>query len=382
MKVLALFTILATASATLTYPDYCAKYGKETTSAGEKHFIGELLGNLLSMSIVLIVANPPSPRPLSANMKVIAAHNERFEAGQSTYRMGVNHLTDEPQGPMGRVDNKATAKHSPQLHKSRVNVQDLPASVDWRDAGVVSPVKNQGHCGSCWAFATTATVESHVALETGLLFDLSPQQLVSCAPNTDECGGHGGCMGSIPELAYDYLIGAGGYAEEWSQPYISYTGETNGTCPVSLELKAGITSYVKLEENNAADVMEALATVGPLAINVDASTWHTYESGVFDGCSYDAMDLNHVVVLVGYGTDEATGSDYWLVRNSWSPTYGEGGYIRLKRDPVSSTPCGVDTTPTDGTGCVNGGDTRPVQYPCGQCGVAFDVSYPTGAFVV
>jgi hypothetical protein len=118
---------------------------------------------------------------------------------------------------------------------------------------------------------------------------------------------------------YDYLIGAGGYAEEWSLPYISYFGTTNGTCPDSPSLKAGISDYVKIEENNAADVMEALATVGPLAINVDASNWHTYESGIFDSCSYESMDLDHVVVLVGYGTDEELG-DYWLVRNSWSPT--------------------------------------------------------------
>jgi len=192
--------------------------------------------------------------------------------------MGINHLTDEPAGPRGRkATSKVGLKGGKSVHKAKVSLSELPTSVDWREAGVVSPVKNQGHCGSCWAFATTATVESHIALETGLLFSLSPQQLVSCAPNDDHCGGVGGCMGSIPELAYDYLIGAGGYAEEWSLPYISYSGGTNGTCPAEgeLELKAGIKDYIKLEENNAADVMEALATVGPLAINIDASNWHT-----------------------------------------------------------------------------------------------------------
>jgi len=126
-------------------------------------------------------------------------------------------------------------------------------------------------------------VESHVALETGLLFNLSPQQLVACAPNDDHCGGVGGCLGSIPELAFDYLVDVGGMAEEWSWGYESYTGATNGTCnelnpiPNSNPTKAGIGGYIKLEENDANAVMTALAAVGPLAINVDASVWSAYE---------------------------------------------------------------------------------------------------------
>ncbi|GMI48872.1 hypothetical protein TrCOL_g7275 [Triparma columacea] len=297
-----------------------------------------------------------------------------------SYTKGINQFSDQEAPPRGRKASRVTSDLKlASTYKRTVEIEELPKEVDWRTAGVVTPVKNQGQCGSCWAFATTATVESHIALETGLLFSLSPQQLVACAPNTDHCGGIGGCMGSIPEVAYDYLIGAGGYAEEWSFPYISYTGATNGTCPASedLQVKAGIGGYVKLEENNAADVMVALATVGPLAVNVDASNWHNYESGVYDGCEYDAMDIDHVVVLVGYGTDEDTGLDYWLVRNSWSPTFGEAGYIRLLREAPEDTKCGVDTTPQDGTGC----DGASTQYPCGQCGVVFDVSYPTGAFL-
>ncbi len=310
-------------------------------------------------------------------MVKINAHNS---GSTSSFKMGVNHMTDMLSGPLGRPSTRSVpVKNKPIKFKREASVAELPESVDWREKGVVTAVKNQGSCGSCWAFATTATVESHVALETGLLFDLSPQQLVSCAPNDDHCGGVGGCMGSIPEVAMDYLISAGGFAEEWSLPYISYTGETNGTCPDAdaLQIKAGISGYVKLEENNAADVMAAVAEIGPLAVNVDASTWHLYESGVFDACEYSSMDINHVVVLVGYGTDEDTGEDYWLIRNSWSPTFGEAGYIRLKRDPVDSTECGVDDTPMDGTGC----EGSPIQYPCGQCGVVFDVSYPTGTFV-
>ncbi|GMI31021.1 hypothetical protein TrRE_jg6915 [Triparma retinervis] len=300
---------------------------------------------------------------------------------QRSYTKGINEFSDQVAPPLGRKTSGevASQKNLASSFKRSIEIEELPTSVDWRTAGVVTPVKNQGQCGSCWAFATTATVESHIALETGLLFSLSPQQLVACAPNTDHCGGVGGCMGSIPELAYDYLIGAGGYAEEWSFPYISYNGATNGTCPATedLQVKAGISGYIKLEENNAADVMAALATVGPLAVNVDASNWHNYESGVYDGCSYEEMDIDHVVVLVGYGVDEETKTPYWLIRNSWSPTFGEAGYIRLLREAPEDTKCGVDTSPQDGTGC----DGAATQYPCGQCGVVFDVSYPTGAFL-
>jgi cathepsin L len=91
---------------------------------------------------------------------------------------------------------------------------------------VVSAVKDQGHCGSCWAFASTATIESYVALSTGMLFDLSTEQIAMCAPNPDACGGTGKCEGSTAELAFEYLTGAKGIYEEYQYPYISYYGES------------------------------------------------------------------------------------------------------------------------------------------------------------
>lgn len=94
-----------------------------------------------------------------------------------------------------------------------------------------------------------------------------------------------------------------------------------------------------------------MATVGPIVVSVDASHWHSYESGVFNGCNYtDNIDVNHAVVLVGYGTDEELG-DFWLIRNSWGTGYGENGYIRLARE--SEVTCGVDSTPQHGTACLS-----------------------------
>lgn len=277
-------------------------------------------------------ASPDGASLFAKRLKEVVAHNA--QPGK-TYVLGVNAFTDQPSPPKGRrADPHASKVHvsadtmSPSdamrqaaFEKLVADPSKMPAAVDWRAhvPTVVSPVKNQGHCGSCWAFATTAVVESAVALASGELFSLSPQQLVACAANDPHCGGVGGCMGSVPQLAYDYLIDAGGYAEEWSFPYVSYSGATNGTClPLNdgtTTTQAGITGYVTLDTNNATAVMAAVATIGPLAINVDASTWHAYDSGVYDGCSYDNMDLDHVVTLVGYGTDAELG-DYWLVRNS------------------------------------------------------------------
>jgi len=117
--------------------------------------------------------------------------------------------------------------------------------------------------------------------------------------------------------------------------------------------------------------MNAIATVGPIAISVDASSWGAYESGIFDGCNLASPDIDHAVVLVGYG--EENGSNYWLVRNSWSPAWGERGYIRVARTDAEETKCGTDTTPQDGIACA--GDTAPEKV-CGTCGVIFDSAYP------
>jgi len=103
---------------------------------------------------------------------------------------------------------------------------------------------------------------------------------------------------------------------------------------------------------------------------VDASAWGEYETGVFDGCNATNPDIDHVVQLVGYGTDDVYG-DYWLVRNSWSPKWGELGYIRIARS--SNVTCGVDLRPQDGTGCNGGPSTVSV---CGECAILYDVSYP------
>jgi cathepsin L len=138
-----------------------------------------------------------------------------------------------------------------------------------------------------------------------------------------------------------------------------------------------ISGYHKLPPNDQEAVMAALAHIGPLAVNVQADNWADYHSGVFSGCSnLSNVAIDHVVQLVGYGTDAKLG-DYWLVRNSWDTVWGENGYIRLARQ--AQPRCGVDVQPLDGTGCAGG---PSVQHVCGECGVLFDVSFPLDAKIV
>jgi len=313
------------------------------------------------------------------NVAEMEAHNS---AGHS-YKMGINafsDLTDEEfksrhlTGYKGLAPQQATVSTA----FAATAAADLPKSVDWREKGVVSPVKNQGMCGSCWAFATAEIVESYAAINEadGNVPILSTQQVTSCSPNTLHCGGTGGCYGSIPQLGYTYLQ-LFGHVKEDDYPYKSGHSGSTGECKYDLSNAkpiVGLTGYDTITNDQDA-VMHHLAHVGPLAVAVDATNFGRYSSGVFAGCDFDAnIALNHAVVLVGYGTDEKEG-DYWIVRNSWGSSWGEHGYIRLQRQ--AKPQCGINSTPMDGTACVNGPGTDQ-QTVCGQCGILFDVSYPLG----
>jgi cathepsin L len=246
----------------------------------------------------------------------------------------------------------------------------IPDSVDWRKNGIITAVKNQGNCGSCWTFGAAECVESMWAQSTKNLVVLSEQNILDCTPNPQHCGGTGGCGGGTVELAYD-KIKINGLATEKSYPYISGSSGRDYSCKSNIQYFANITGYVNLPTNQQDPILDALANIGPLAINVEAMPWMSYRSGVFDGCNQKNPDIDHVVQLVGYGTDTKYG-DYWLVRNSWGAGWGESGYIRLKRE--SGTPrCGIDRTPSDGTGCDGGPPTVTV---CGTCGILFDALYP------
>lgn len=266
------------------------------------------------------------------SLKEVEEHNSKPEM---SWKLAINEYSDwsekELKSLRGLKKHKreASAFKTETLHIAREEV--YPDNVDWRESGKVTPPKNQGHCGSCWAFATTGAVESAAAINSGLLTVLAPQQLVSCAENLEHCGGTGGCDGSTSELAMEYIKDHGMVGVDVI-PYESFFG-ADVECSASMKQHAQwhklvtITGWVKTTTNNLDAVMHAIVNKGPLAISVDASHWSGYSSGIANPCDMNGnIDIDHAVGLVGYGVDN--GKKYWLVRNSWGATWGEHGYIR------------------------------------------------------
>jgi len=315
------------------------------------------------------------------NLVRISLHNAQPD---KTWFMTVNHFADMTNAEFrkvrtGRAKNRRAETQEAGYSARRVAphfqtpLSSLPPSVDWRTkAGVVTKAKDQGGCGSCWAFSATETLESAAAIASGEAAPvLSPQQIVSCSPNPKHCGGSGGCEGSTQELAFAYTEGAGLVAEA-DYPYKGVTGTCDkGKTTSPLVQNEG---FVKLPGNNYTALMNAVATVGPIAISVAAGSfaWQLYGGGVYGGlgCGWDE---DHAVGLVGYGTKGR--KDYWIVRNSWGASWGSEGYMYLERFGEAKEPCGTDRTPQDGGACA--GDTKP-QKLCGACGILSDSSYPTG----
>jgi C1A family cysteine protease len=202
----------------------------------------------------------------------------------------------------------------------------LPTSIDWRTSGVVSEVRDQGQCGSCYSFSSTSTLESAVAIKYGKLYDLSEQQIVSCSLKY----GNLKCNGGYYSSAWDFNK-ENGQCSEADYPYTSGKGD-GGNCISECKPVSGtqVKSYVDVVPSSDSALMTAL-TVEPVSIAIEADTrsYQMYKSGVytdFKGCG-DTLD--HAVVLVGYGSD--TNQDYYILRNSWGTSWGENGYMRIGR---------------------------------------------------
>ncbi|KAJ8599204.1 hypothetical protein CTAYLR_006371 [Chrysophaeum taylorii] len=302
-----------------------------------------------------------------SRLGAIKAHNA---GSSSSYKQGVNILTDLTESEIKAF--KGLVRPGPNPAPPKIAATELPSAVDWRNSSVVTAVKDQGSCGSCWAFAATETLESAIALATSTLLTLAPQVFVDCAANPKDCGGTGGCSGATAEIAYATAMQYGVFNES----QVPYEGDDE-TCDLASKQAVGnVTGYVRLPRNDYVALMTAVATIGPIAVSVDAS-WTGYEEGIFPA-SDGGTTIDHAVQLVGYGFDAASGLGYWLVRNSWGESWGEDGYIRLERQPDGG-PCAVDYDNQDGVGCED--DPTDVTV-CGTSAILYDSSYPTGAYLL
>jgi cathepsin L len=215
-----------------------------------------------------------------------------------------------------------------------IDTSALPASVDWRQKGVVTGVKNQGQCGSCWSFSATGSLEGAHALHTGQLVGLSEQNLVDCS----QAQGNDGCDGGLMDDAFEYVIQNNGIDTEASYPYTAQ----DGTCQYNrANCGSTLAAYQDVTSGSEAALQVASATIGPVSVAIDAShsSFQLYNSGVYYEPDCSSTSLDHGVLAVGYGT--TGGSDYWIVKNSWGTDWGMNGYIWMSRNRNNN--CGIAT---------------------------------------
>jgi len=271
------------------------------------------------------------------NLKKIEHHNIRFGLGEHTYTLGMNKFGDmtnaefvELLNGYQRAENNQEGR---QTFLAPLNVA-IPTSVDWRKKGYVTGIKDQGQCGSCWAFSTTGSLEGQWFHKTGKLISLSEQQLVDCSQDQ----GNEGCDGGLMDQAFAY-IKLKGIETEKDYPY---TAEDDTCVYDAKKVVAHDSGFVDITSGDETALQTAIATVGPISVAIDASqdSFQLYSSGVYNEPACSSTELDHGVLAVGYDTD-ATGGDYYIVKNSWGTSWGMQGYIWMSRNKDNQ--CGIAT---------------------------------------
>ncbi|KAL3274622.1 hypothetical protein HHI36_016004 [Cryptolaemus montrouzieri] len=265
------------------------------------------------------------------NLRKIKEHNIRFQKGQVSYTKGINKFADWTSREfLDYVNQYKVSERS--LKGSEVftnSNSSLPSSVDWRTQGCITGVKDQGICGSCWAFSTTGSLEGQLYLKKGTLISLSEQNLIDCS----WAEGNAGCGGGLMRSAFDYIT-KNGCESENDYPYRDFDGRCRFNQTKSV---VAISGYVEINQDET-DLQAAVASIGPISVAIDATAeLQMYSAGILEDDSCSADSLNHGVLLVGYGSEN--GEDYYIIKNSWGVSWGEKGYFRLGRK--GSNPCGI-----------------------------------------
>ncbi|KAI1902308.1 hypothetical protein AGOR_G00043430 [Albula goreensis] len=267
------------------------------------------------------------------NMQLIEAHNQEYELGMHSYELAMNHLGDmTPE----EVVEKMTGLQVPLVREANSTFipdysEELPKAIDYRKLGYVTPVRNQGSCGSCWAFSSVGALEGQLMKTQGKLLSLSPQNLVDCVKENDGCGG--GYMIN----AFKYVKKNGGIDSEEAYPYV---GEDQSCAYNKTGKAAEIRGFKEVPEGSEKALQAAVAKFGPISVGIDASlgTFFQYRRGVYYDRDCDKDNINHAVLVVGYGATPK-GKKYWIVKNSWGEDWGDKGYILMARNRNNA--CGI-----------------------------------------
>jgi len=269
------------------------------------------------------------------NLREIESHNAKFEAGLTTYKKGINYYSDwtwEEFKDVVLMKEQVSRRnvHHPKRGSEEKIAGNFETSKDWRS--VMNPVKNQGHCGSCWAFGAIGAVEAAWYLAGNDKIVLSEQMLVDCGPGA-------GCDGGWVDYALDYLIDSGAETEA-DYPYTAGEDEEAGTCKLdNTAIAATISDYdtVLIYYEGTDALAQSINDHGPHATHLYANdNFKQYASGIFDDVTCPTSRANHAVINVGYDTVEG----YWLIRNSWGPTWGDGGHIKMA---MGKNTCNVES---------------------------------------
>ncbi|KAJ8621325.1 hypothetical protein MRB53_029854 [Persea americana] len=245
------------------------------------------------------------------------------------YKLGINKFADMSWEEF-RVHSLGAAQNcSATKGTHKLTDDDLPEAKDWREDGIVSPVKNQGHCGSCWTFSSTGALEAAYTKVTGKSISLSEEQLVDCATAFNNFG----CSGGLPSQAFEYIKYNGGLDTEESYPY---TGVEGSCSHITLVVGFGVRT-----EGAEDKLKHAVGVIGPVSVAFEVvDGFRFYKGGVYTStaCGNTEMDINHAVLAVGYGVEN--GVPYWIIKNSWGKNWGDHGYFKME---LGKNMCGIAT---------------------------------------